>query len=84
MEGYKTSRDYSRLKALLDAGRKIIVILGAQYGYSESVSFAYLVPCEGLSMYCIADDYQLAEPFTPELFASWMKDLKLEFVEPEA
>ena len=74
MKGYKTSKDYKRLKELLDNGYKVIVICDDCIGFGvkeEDTGDYYFGGKIGITY------------FNPELFEMNCEDDDLEFIEPE-
>ena len=82
MKHYKTSKDYRGLRKLLDAGKRILFYIPSAFGYPDSAGFATrCTDGDGDYIYNINGDFSTTEISDSE-FASWMKELRLEYVKP--
>lgn len=74
MRGYKTSKDYKRLKELLDSGKKVIVICEEEYlgfgTYEKDTGDYYFGGRIGITY------------FSPDEFEKKCARDRLEFIEP--
>lgn len=74
MRGYKTSKDYKRLKELLDSGHKVIVICDEKY-------LGFGIKEEDTGDYYFGGRIGITY-FIPELFEEHCAQDRLEFIEP--
>ena len=75
MENYKTSKDYKRLKDLLDKGYKVVVVMP-----DESIGIAQY--SEKYECYDFGGNIMM-QYYIPEYFEENCADEDLEFIEPE-
>lgn len=75
MENYKTSKDYKRLKDLLDKGYKVVVVMP-----DESIGIAQY--SEEYECYDFGGNIMM-QFHIPEYFEENCTDEDLEFIEPE-
>jgi len=83
MRGYKTSKDYKRLKELLDNGYEVIVIAG---GYAPGIQPTLGIGRKSAEYYVLGTILTWAESYIEGCGWDWepyCQINKVEFIEPE-
>ena len=78
---YKTSKDYARLRSLLDGGKTVVTMTPAGEMYDARCTFSSRINTGEAEYYHIMDEYNSTD-ISDEEFSEWMKEMKLEFIEP--
>ena len=79
---YKTSKDYKRLKELLDEGKYIVCLANScsvnikDVCLAKVYNYRYVVSCRGIEF------SSLVCTITESLFEKEMREINLEFIEP--
>ena len=78
---YNTSKDYAKLRRLLDDDKTVVTMTPDGEMYDASCMFSNRIDADGTEYYHIMDEYNSAD-ISDEEFTEWMKEMKLEFIEP--